>query len=420
MSRLSPALRLALLYFVVSGVWILASDALLLKLIGNNVKLLQEIQSIKGILFVVFCSCLLYLVSRKYYMNISSALAKTEESLNRYKALAEATKEGIVDHDLISDTATVNEQMQFYMQEFSDHIEHFSFKNKKRIHPEDYPRVQRQFKEVLASDTSLWQNNHRYLLYDGTYHDISNRGFILRDSDGKPLRVITSIQDVTEIRNMRTQMLHQELKHRQSLSESMIETQEAERNRWAEELHDNVCQLLTVVKLYLEQLSTDGVQSPLLHKSKELTEKALNDIRTLSASIKPPEFSITSLNNSIEQLVSNIKRVNQFEAELDFEELHETRLKDEQKLMIYRVVQEQLNNIIKYAAASYIKIILTVNENTAHISIEDNGNGFDPSSLITGIGLRNIRSRLEVYSGELKLDSAPGKGCRLEANFSLT
>ena len=88
--------------------------------------------------------------------------------------------------------------------------------------------------------------------------------------------------------------------------------------------------------------------------------------------------------------------------------------------MIYRVVQEQLNNIIKYAQASFIEIFIRSSELNVQIEIRDNGKGFDTGKRKTGIGLRNIRSRLQVYSGSLSIESAPGSGCTLIAGFSLT
>lgn len=215
-------------------------------------------------------------------------------------------------------------------------------------------------------------------------------------------------------------MFHQELRHKQILGQSIIKTQEEERDRWALELHDNVSQLLTVIKLYLDQMSVEPSQSPaLLTKAREMTQKALNDIRQLSASIKPPEFALVSLHTAIEQLLANILRVKQYEFILHLDNMNENELKDDQKLMIFRVVQEQLNNIIKYANASQITIRVITRSKKVSIEIIDNGRGFDTSKSKTGIGLLNIRSRLQVYAGHLTIDSEPGKGCRVSAGFSL-
>lgn len=416
----SPALRLAILYFLVGTAWILLSDKLVVSLVGNDIDLVNKIQSAKGIFFVVFCSFLLFFVSQGYYRKISRSLQQSEELLSRYKGLGQATKEGIIDLDLLSDKAEINEQMRTFMQWDSFDVEHFSIKHRKRIHPEDLDRVVKNLEDTLETSSSLWQADYRYLISGDKYHDVISRGYIIRDPGQKPLRIISSLQDVTEIRNIKSAMFQQELKHRQLLGQSIIKTQEEERNRWALELHDNVGQLLTVIKLYLEQMTVEPLRLPaLVSKATEMAEKALNDIRQLSATIKPPEFNITSLGETIGQLVANIQRVKTYDFNMQLDEMNETRLKDDQKLMIFRVVQEQLNNIIKYAQASEIAIRIISLNGIVSIEINDNGKGFDTTRVESGIGLRNIRSRLQVYAGHLNIDSEPGKGCRLSAEFSL-
>ena len=409
---------MAILYLAVSSAWILLSDRIVLKFTGGNIDLLQKIQSIKGIVFVFLCSGLLYLVSRRYYRDISKALSQTREMLHRYEALGEASKDGISDCDLLNDCAIVNEQMKFFMQEPSNQVKHFQLKHRKRIHPDDLDRVMRNFKDTLATSSTLWQADFRYLLYDGTYHDVINRGFIIRDANERPLRIISAIQDVSELRNIRTAIYHQEVKHQRMLSQSIIEAQEQERNRWATELHDNVCQILTVVKLYLEQVSTEHGKSLMLQKAGEMTANALNDIRQLSASIRPPEFRNTTVRQALAELLANVQRVRAYRIDTDFKELNEDDLKDEQKTMIYRVVQEQLNNIIKYAGANLISIKVKTEDDQVIITVADDGRGFDPAEVSSGIGLKNIRSRLQVFSGSMELETAPGRGCSLNARFS--
>jgi two-component system, NarL family, sensor histidine kinase UhpB len=417
----SPAFRIAIFYFIISALWVLGSDELALVLSGKNAALLQSLQNLKGIFFILISSIFLFWVTNSYYKRMRISLEKTEELLDRYKALGEASREGIADHDLLTDIAYINEQMQSYLEMDSDVVEHFSVKYRQRIHPDDRPTVVRNFRQTLASGASLWQGDFRCLLTNGTYHDVKNRGTVLRDENGRATRFIFILQDVSELRNMRTAFYEQQIRHKQLIGQSIIKAQESERNRWAEELHDNVGQLLTVVKLYLDQLAEQvGSSTQLVAKSQEMTVKALNDIRQLSASIKPPEFSISTLEQSIENLLENIARIRPYEFNLDIDHLDESQLKDDQKLMIYRVVQEQLNNIIKYAQASFIEISIKSSELNVQIEIKDNGKGFDTTKRETGIGLRNIRSRLQVYSGSLIIESEPGKGCTLIAGFSLT
>ncbi|HEU4470989.1 MAG TPA: ATP-binding protein [Flavisolibacter sp.] len=417
--KMSPALRLAFIYLLVSVAWILWSDNIVHRLAGENMALFHRIQSIKGLLFVLLSSVLLYLVARKFYLNFKQSLQKAEEMLHRYNAVGEATKEGIIDHDLINDIAYLNEPMKGFILTGSHIIKNYLPLYLSRIHPEDRERIRQNLNNTLQTASTHWQADYRFKMGDGRYHDVISRGYIIREKSLRPLRIISSFQDVSEIRNMRTVFYEQQIRHKLMLGQSIINAQEEERNRWAEELHDNVCQLLTVVKLYLGQLSLEN-SSPYVLKAQEMTEKALIDIRQLSANIKPPEFTITTLFQALEELIANVKRVKQYKFETDLGKMNEKALSDDQKLMIYRVVQEQLNNIIKYSSASFVSIsVKTGSDGQALIEIEDDGIGFDPSAARSGIGLKNIQSRLQVFSGHMSVESAPGKGCKLTAAFSL-
>jgi two-component system, NarL family, sensor histidine kinase UhpB len=99
-------------------------------------------------------------------------------------------------------------------------------------------------------------------------------------------------------------------------------------------------------------------------------------------------------------------------------ELEKDKLMDRGRiLMMYRVVQEQLNNILKHAQAKNITINLKSSESQIYLSIEDNGIGFDVHKQSLGIGLANISSRVSLYSGKMNITSSPGNGCMLEISI---
>ena len=97
----------------------------------------------------------------------------------------------------------------------------------------------------------------------------------------------------------------------------------------------------------------------------------------------------------------------------------ETKLDDPMKLTLYRIIQEQTNNILKYAAASEVDINFEMKHNTLHLTIMDNGIGFDPLQKNKGIGLKNIEARVSFHEGDTKVLSEPGNGCILYVTFPL-
>lgn len=415
---MNPSLRLALIYLAFSVLWILLSDKVVATIANNNVDTINNLQTAKGIVFVLSSGALLFFTSLQIYKNLQKTLQNKEEILEKLNALSEASKEGIIDLDIETDTALINDEMKSLLGAESSVIHRFSSIHNKHIHPDDRPRVQEHFKDFFEGKGLLCQCEYRYGS-NGNYRDVVSRGYIIRDKKTQiPLKVIYALQDVTELRDARTKNYQQQMAFRQSLSRTMVEAEEKEKNRWALELHDNVCQVLTVAKLFTEE-ALRNQDDPFIRKSKNMIEKAINDIRHISSSIKPPEFSTTSLYEAIEGLIDNIKRFVAFEFVIEYDHMADKLLSSEQKLMVYRVVQEQLNNITKYAGASRVELLVAVANKQVTVAVKDDGKGFDPAKVKTGIGLKNIGSRLQLFSGDVNIHSSPGKGCELKARFSI-
>lgn len=369
-------------------------------------------------MFVLSSGVLLFFSSLQIYKNLNKTLQKKEDLLEKLKALSRASKEGLIDYDIETDTAIINDEMKVLIGINDSEVKNFSLIHNQHIHPDDRMRVNENFKNFLEDNNTLWQWEYRYK-NNNEFRDIVSRGYVIRDKvTQKPVKVIYALQDVTELRNAHTKYYQQQMVFRQSLSRTVIEAEERERNRWAQELHDNVCQVLTVAKLFSEE-ANHKYDDPYITKSKSMIEKAINDIRQISSSIKPPEFTMTSLYEAIEGLVENLKRFITFEFVIEYDQSADQLLSVEQKLMVYRVVQEQLNNITKYAGASKVELQIMVAGNDVGIVIRDDGKGFDPAKVKTGIGLKNIGSRLQLFSGDVNIHSSPGNGCELKAHFSI-
>lgn len=419
MRAIKPSLRLALIYLAFSVLWILLSDAVVAKIADRDTSVISELQTIKGILFVVSSGALLFFSSLHIYKSLNKTLQNKDELLEKLNALSQASREGIVDYDIHTDTAIINDEMRTLLGVESSIVKNFSVIHNSRIHPDDRLRVQEYFNNFLEGRTKLWQWEYRYAFNDG-YKDIISRGYTIRHKKTQqPLKVVYTLQDVTEIRDARMKYYQQQMLFRHSLSRTMIEAEEKERDRWAQELHDNVCQVLTVAKLYTEE-AVRSYDDPFMRKSQTMIEKAINDIRHISATIKPPEFSTTSLFEALEGLMDNIKRFVSFDFNIEYDHNADNLLSEEQKLMVYRVVQEQLNNITKYASASKVGLNISVAQNLVTVVIKDDGRGFDPSNVKTGIGLKNINSRLQLFAGDFNINSSPGNGCELVAHFSIS
>lgn len=209
-------------------------------------------------------------------------------------------------------------------------------------------------------------------------------------------------------------------KQRMDTTRAVLQAQEAERKKLGEELHDNINQLLGVVKLYVQHAQVNkDMQQELLEKCSDYLIQVIEEIRQLSRSMLPPALHENGLLTSINQLVDAIRVVNTLQIELRNDGIKETELPEQVQLMLYRIIQEQLNNVLKHAEATHVKIHLEQQNKTVHLTISDNGKGFDPLTNISGMGLMNIRSRLEQVNGKMLIHAAPENGCSMAVSFHL-
>lgn len=208
--------------------------------------------------------------------------------------------------------------------------------------------------------------------------------------------------------------------HQQELTSSVIEAQERERSQLGRELHDNINQVLTTIKLYTELMLSDDQKSPeLLTKSSYYLQKCIDEIRSISKRLSAPSIGKISLEDSIMELTHSINLTNKITVDYSIDDLTAVPISEELHMTIYRILQEALNNVMKHAHATKVSVKLTWHpkKKCLELIVEDNGKGFDLNAKRKGIGLSNIKSRAENMQGRIKIDSVPGEGCKLAARF---
>lgn len=203
------------------------------------------------------------------------------------------------------------------------------------------------------------------------------------------------------------------------ITREIIEAQERERETIGHELHDNVNQILMAAKLYVEMaMKEDKPSEEKLNTSVEYIKSGISEIRKISRELSAPTLGSQTLNESIQSLIEFITCCTEIIINFDHSG-YSHEVDKEQSLAIYRILQEQLNNILKHAEATKVDITLQQSDKETSIIIRDNGNGFDTKARRNGIGLNNILSRATLYKGSMTIDSAPGKGCTLQVTLPL-
>lgn len=231
------------------------------------------------------------------------------------------------------------------------------------------------------------------------------------------MRVIGAIQDITEQKKLQKQIVEQEQKLKRKLVKSIIEAQENERRHLSVELHDNVNQLLTSCKLMLEYAKENETAAKhLIEKAYQSISTVIQEVRLISHDLNPSLIQDMGLLEAIEQLVEKINLTQKLKVHFYTNSLSRI-FKEAERMVIYRIVQEQVNNILKHAQASTVVIQLLEKNGYVNLSISDNGIGFNQKSVKLGLGLRSIKNRVDYCNGTMKIHSSPGKGTMLGVIF---
>jgi PAS domain S-box-containing protein len=200
------------------------------------------------------------------------------------------------------------------------------------------------------------------------------------------------------------------------INKAVIDAQEQERMQIGMELHDNVQQIMAGSLLtidYIRSIYEDkDVAMETLANVRRYINEALLELRHISHQLAPSMSYSETLREKIESLVEKMNAAGRLEVDLIVDEF-EFGISDELQLAFYRILQEQLTNIQKYAAASQVAIRVRLIGEKIALSIRDNGRGFDPATRKEGIGFENIKRRVAAMNGELKIHSALGEGCEL-------
>jgi len=289
-----------------------------------------------------------------------------------------------------------------------------------KVHPKDRERVKNKVQEHIQNGHEKWEDEYLFLCADGSYKFLLDSGTILT-RNGKPVRILGAIRDLTEKKKLEQQLLQEQEQKHKAVSQAGIAAQEAERSNISRELHDNVNQLLMSAKLFMNSAQTDP-QKANEHIEKAITYQlmAVEEIRKLSKTLNTSLVKIIGLSRSIDDIIINMKAFQQIETRFQYDQKLDKLLSDDQKLMIFRILQEQTNNIIKYANAKNVLITLKEENSKIYLSITDDGKGFDASVQSKGIGFVNIYNRVDAFGGDMDIISSPGNGCSLRINFPLT
>lgn len=232
------------------------------------------------------------------------------------------------------------------------------------------------------------------------------------------------IKNQSVVWKQRRQLQENQIAQQKELLSAVIDSQEVERKRIGQDLHDEIGGTLSAIKLMLNslrsQLSTD--QEEVMSEAKQLIDKMIVDVRHISHDLSPPGLAVFGLFTTIEAFVTLINNTGEIKIAIEqADNIEELVLPEKTALALFRVLTQLVDNTLKHANAKEISIVFQKN-NELQINYQDNGKGFDLKVLEKrgGIGMQNIQSRLQMINAEYQIETSLGKGFRIAISCPLS
>jgi signal transduction histidine kinase len=201
---------------------------------------------------------------------------------------------------------------------------------------------------------------------------------------------------------------------------SALSSQESERNRISREIHDGVGQLLTVIKIQMESAQFDSPNAPKIKDLVSLLTNAIGELKNISYNLQPVDLASENICDLLFELCSQASLPGKVRVNLGIDNSSNYKLlTPDRKLHVFRIVQEALNNCLKYSKANLVSVEMKTDKRQVCLEIRDDGVGFDPEAIVPGNGLKNINLRAELLQSHAVITSQPGEGTSISLSFGM-
>ncbi len=344
--------------------------------------------------------------------NAQDALSESE---SRWRFAIEGTGDSLWDRDFATNKVFYSERWKQMLGFTVDEIGNDPQELDRYIHPDDRTRVLADMQAHMNGETSQFNCEYRLRRKDGGVAWISGRGLVVRrDANGAPLRMIGTNTDITERRNAAAKL--------QVLSRRILEVQEGERRRIAHELHDELGQTLTAVKINLQSTKPHDRRSPQESalENIRMVDSALQQMRQMALTLRPSVLDDLGLASALDWLGEQVATRSDLQVNVR-SVMQRERISGEIETACFRIVQEALTNIQRHAFAKHVEIDLTCDDKALSLTVSDDGCGFAPDVSSAGersMGLLGMQERASLIGGRISISSSPGNGCSIRFECS--
>ena len=330
------------------------------------------------------------------------------ESEERLQLVARATNDAVWDWDLVTDALWWADGLQKMFGWAPDEIEPGAASWYNRLHPDDRERVITGIRAAIDGGETSWSDEYRFRRKDGGYAEIYDRGYVMHDAKRRPVRMVGSMMEVSERKRTEAQL--------RALAARLEAIREEERTRIAREIHDEVGQALTALKMDLAWLGKKVPPRGVPVKKKLLGMEGVIDatmdaLHRILAELRPGVLDDLGLPAAIRWLAEEFKRRTEIACTVQMTG-GEPGLDSGQATAVFRILQEALTNVARHAKAHRVEIRLHVLPTAFELVVTDDGRGITPEELeATGtLGILGMRERAITWHGRVTVHGERGHG----------
>ena len=415
-------LGLTLVYVLFAAIWLVLSADALIWATGSPLES-PVLQTMRGINFVFTTGVVLYLVLRRAFRTRRAAQEASRLSQERFESAARATTDAIWDLNLETKLFWWSDGMQKNFGYPADEVSSSFDWWHQRVHPDDRERVVDSIGKVVESGGRSWTGEYRFRRRNGSYATVMDRGYIIPDAAGKPVRLVGGLSDISE-RRLAEKALEKSRQQLRALTVRLQAGREEERAAVAREIHDDLGQVLTALKLELDWLEREIENQPgaetanrMLERvveSQELVTGAMQSVQRIATDLRPALLDNLGLSEALREEGRRFQERSGTTCDLKLPP-EPLNLSPEAAIAIFRVFQEALTNVARHAHASTVNVVLERTGDQIILQVQDNGGGIPPQALDdpSSLGLVGMAERAAALGGQVAVAPITPQGTRV-------
>lgn len=358
-------------------------------------------------IFFICCSISFIFIANYFYRkNLKKLIGKAKDTIDRYEALGNATSDAIWDYDMKTEKVFYNERLVSIFGYTREELNNNTNWWENNIHEEDRERVLNRMNNLLGTNKTSWEDEYLFRCKNGEYKIVYDRSYIIRDENEKPIRLIGAMKDITRMRSLEKELVNKQLSEKNKLGKTIIVAHENERKKIKDQLHEDVNQLLASIKMFISRNKSE-LENDNINMSLGYLDDVMMKINKISNELLSSTFDLFGLVDGVKELLDKYENVAGVNIHFSAQNFKEEDVDKNLSLNLFRIIEDRLELIIRSIKTNLITITLFNNKNKAELSIHFQSNDENISTILDDEAALEIKSKLEMFDGKMKLISTP-------------